>query len=117
MAGLDRGDSGIAAGGKIGYAHFEMNIENARLARRERLMPSRSESAVSPKALPVTEASEGILKELKGTLSLERIEVSDQNLKLFAAEYQQAKTEGRIEDLIQRAKEKFPVKARKANLT
>jgi hypothetical protein len=49
----------------------------------------------------------GILRELKGTLSLEGIEVSEERLAQFAAEYEDASKRGEVDVLIERAQARF----------
>ncbi len=49
----------------------------------------------------------GLLKELKGTLALEGIEVSDERLGLSAAEYEEARSRGAVDALIGQAKARF----------
>lgn len=56
---------------------------------------------------PGGRALTGILKELKGTFSLEGIEMTEEHLLRFASDYKNAKERGAVEALIRRAKLKF----------
>jgi hypothetical protein len=51
-----------------------------------------------------------LLTEIKGTLAIEGIAISNERLMEFAAEYESAKERGVIDELLERARAKFPEK-------